>query len=92
MEPDDLLCSRNARPPKALVGRAQWKINQAPSLRNNERPGKDEEEWPGCPLLRASNEHRLTVRVARAQKIIRLHPLDFIVELRRAPTCHRGIA
>ena len=26
MEPDDLLCSRNARPPKALVGRAQWKI------------------------------------------------------------------
>jgi hypothetical protein len=32
MEPDDLLCSRNARPPKALVGRAQWKINQSPSL------------------------------------------------------------
>ena len=33
MEPDDLLCSRNARPPKALVGRAQWKINQPPSLK-----------------------------------------------------------
>ncbi len=33
MEPDDLLCSRNARPPKALVGRAQWEINQPPSLR-----------------------------------------------------------
>jgi hypothetical protein len=32
MEPDDLLCSRNARPRKALVGRAQWKINQPPSL------------------------------------------------------------
>jgi hypothetical protein len=32
MEADDLLCSRNARPPKALVGRAQWKINQPPSL------------------------------------------------------------
>ncbi len=32
MEPDDLLCSRNARPQKALVGRAQWKINQPPSL------------------------------------------------------------
>ena len=30
MEADDLLCSRNARPEKALVGRAQWKINQAP--------------------------------------------------------------
>ena len=27
------LCSRNARPPKALVGRAQWKINQPPSLK-----------------------------------------------------------
>ena len=28
----DLLCSRNARPQKALVGRAQWKLNQPPSL------------------------------------------------------------
>ena len=33
MEPDDLLCSRNARPQKALVERAQWEINQAPSLK-----------------------------------------------------------
>jgi len=33
MEPDDLLCSRNARPQKALVGRAQGKINQPPSLK-----------------------------------------------------------
>jgi hypothetical protein len=33
MEPDDLLCLRNARPPKARVGRAQWKINQPPSLK-----------------------------------------------------------
>ncbi len=32
MEADDLLCSRNARPQKSLVGRAQWKINQPPSL------------------------------------------------------------
>ena len=30
MGADDLLCSRNARPQKALVGRAQWKINQPP--------------------------------------------------------------
>ena len=37
MKADDLLCSRNARPQKALVGRAQWKINQPPSLRDNER-------------------------------------------------------
>ena len=26
---DDLLCSRNARPKKALVGHAQWEINLA---------------------------------------------------------------
>jgi hypothetical protein len=34
MEPDDLLCSRNARSRTPLVGRAQWKINQPPSLGN----------------------------------------------------------
>ena len=33
MEADDLLCSRNARSQKTLVGRAQWKITQPPSLR-----------------------------------------------------------
>ena len=32
MESIDLLCSRNARLPKALVGRAQWEIKQPPSL------------------------------------------------------------
>ena len=37
MEPDDLLCSRNARSRKVLVGRAQWKINQPPSLERNEQ-------------------------------------------------------
>jgi len=31
IEPVDLLCSRSARPEKALVGRAQWEINQPPS-------------------------------------------------------------
>ena len=41
MEPDDLLCSRNARPQKALVGRAQWKINQPPSLRDNEQAWRE---------------------------------------------------
>jgi hypothetical protein len=29
MGADDLLCSRNARPQKALVGRAQSRIDQA---------------------------------------------------------------
>ena len=32
MEPVDLLCTRNARSWTPLVGRAQWKINQPPSL------------------------------------------------------------
>jgi hypothetical protein len=41
MEPDDLLCSRNARSQEALVGHAQWEINQAPSLKKNERAWKD---------------------------------------------------
>jgi hypothetical protein len=41
MEADDLLCSRNARPPKALVGRAQWKISQPPSLKRYERAWMD---------------------------------------------------
>ena len=33
MEPDDLLCSRNARSWTPLVGHAQGEINQAPSLK-----------------------------------------------------------
>ena len=42
MEPDDLLCSRNARLQKAFVGRAQWEINQAPSLRDNEQAWRED--------------------------------------------------
>ena len=41
MEPDDLLCSRNARPEKALVGRAQWKISQPPSLERTKQAWKE---------------------------------------------------
>jgi len=58
MEPDDLLCSRNARSQTPLVGRAQWKINQSPSLRENERAWREHlfrsmrtvEDRPGYPL------------------------------------------
>ena len=58
MEADDLLCSRNARPEKALVGRAQWKINQPPSLEKSEQAWKEHiyrstcavEDQPGHPL------------------------------------------
>jgi hypothetical protein len=48
MEPDDLLCSRNARPPKALVGRAQWKINQPPSLKRIGARCKGHGEFSRC--------------------------------------------
>jgi len=37
MEPDDLLCSRNARSENTLVGRAQWKINPPPSPERDKR-------------------------------------------------------
>ncbi len=41
MRADALLCSRNARPQKALVRRAQWKINQPPSLERNEQAWRE---------------------------------------------------
>ena len=41
MEPDDLLCSRNARSRTPLVGRAQWKINQPPSLKKHEQAWRE---------------------------------------------------
>jgi hypothetical protein len=40
MGPDDLQCSRNARPQKALVGHAQYKINQPPSLERTSKLGR----------------------------------------------------
>jgi hypothetical protein len=46
--PVDLLCSRNARSRTPLVGRAQWEINQPPSLRGNEQAWRDHKwnkEW-----------------------------------------------
>jgi len=44
MEADDLLCARNARPQKALVGHAQWKIDQSPSL-ERKRASLEGESW-----------------------------------------------
>ena len=41
MEPDDLLCSCNARSRTPLVGHAQWKISQPPSLRDHNRARKE---------------------------------------------------
>ena len=63
MEPDYLLCSRNARLKKALVGRAQWKINQPPSLKRQRasleglfRGGVDEVRQVGILLSYTDKE------------------------------------
>ena len=46
MEADDLPCSRNARSRTPLVGRAQWKINQPPSLKREQASLEGHlEEW-----------------------------------------------
>ena len=98
MEPDDLLCSRNARPyhrrrirlrlrlstdqsDSAFFGalnldlslglpmrRAQWKINQPPSLRDNERAWRREGEWPGALLVRRTRTIRMCSFDARSWK------------------------
>ena len=64
MEPDDLLCSRNARPLKALVGRAQWKINQPPSLKRERASLEgslhgDPETHPASPIGKWRRERDL---------------------------------
>ena len=63
MEPDDLLCSRNARSEKTLVGRAQRKINQPPSLKARmSKLGRGEEgqpRWSCAPGTRAQGVIRL---------------------------------
>jgi hypothetical protein len=66
MEPDDLLCSRNARSLKTLVGRAQWKINQAPSLKRTSEKGKDGSGQG--PFLLAERAQSECARSTRAVK------------------------
>jgi hypothetical protein len=66
-EPDDLLCSRNARLKKALVGRAQWKINQAPSLKER----TSEFGWIICSLVRRPHvyQHGCLSRRGKASEL-----------------------
>ncbi len=59
MEADDLLCSRNARSGTPLVGRAQWKISQPPSLERNEQAQKVHVYRSTC-ALEASPFHPAT--------------------------------
>ena len=65
MGADDLLCSRNARPQKALVGRAQWKINQLPPL---ERERASLEGWDRngqVPFLLEERAHSESARLGQ---------------------------
>ena len=56
MGADDLLCSRNARSRTPLVGRAQWKINQPPSLERKRADWKDGTGVARCPSC-SQNAH-----------------------------------
>jgi len=67
MEPDDLLCSRNARPEKALVGRAQWKISQPPSLERNEQAWR-EHLYRSMRAVEGNLGHSLQERFSRLRK------------------------
>ena len=64
MEADDLLCSRNARSRTPLVGRAQWKINQPPSLKR-ERASLEGSYWLlAAALLDRLFEHPASMLVS----------------------------
>jgi hypothetical protein len=66
MEADDLLCSRNARLKKALVGRAQWKINQPPSLEKNEQAWREHVNRSMCAVkCSLGHSFRVSYRGAR---------------------------
>jgi len=83
MEPDALLCSRNARPPKALVGRAQSRIDQA-ALEDEiaERITRAEEGIGSgqVPFLRAERAHSESARSMRAVKGSLGHSLNRGIE------------
>jgi hypothetical protein len=83
MEPDDLLCSRNARPRKSLVGRAQWKINQPPSLRDNERAWKGSVETAACSRCsQIPHDETVVARCAQSRATLTV-PFSRCLEQRR---------
>ena len=68
MEADDLLCSRNARSRTPLVGRAQWKINQTPSLEERTSELGGEKGIGQVPFLLAERAHSESAHSMRAVK------------------------
>jgi hypothetical protein len=95
MEPDDLLCSRNARPQKALVGRALLEHRKPSSLSSHTSPKLARVLSPGmAPVLvslRPSSEHILIVRAPGARDQHECYS-SFTAESRRATTSHLGFA
>ena len=79
MGPDDLLCSRNARSQTPLVGRAQWKINQPPSPKDNERGWRLEAIEEGSESLEGGGLRLMIMRRSRQTVLL----------ARRAPTIKR---
>ena len=65
-----LLCSRNARPQKALVGRAQLRLCQPPRRRQVANEGRAMGDRAGHPRLRrnkqAWRDHRYVWELTRA--------------------------
>ncbi len=55
--PVDLLCSRNARPEKVLVGRVQWEIKQA-TLPERQQENSEERGASPKALARANGTSR----------------------------------
>ena len=81
MEADDLLCSRNARPEKALVERAQWETNQATLLGEKvSKLGRMWKEWPGALLARRTRTIRMCSFDARSERQPRPLPLREVWE------------
>ena len=80
MEADDLLCSRNARSRTPLVGRAQWKIHQPPSL-ERERASLEE----ACLSFEARSEEQSAYSLLKGRGIRR--PLLGLVARPREIDC-----
>ena len=81
MEPDDLLCSRNARSRTPLVGRAQWKINQSPYLRDNERAWREHlfVRRAQSRIDQATLENEIVEEIARAEEGIGSDQVPFLL-------------
>jgi len=75
MEPDDLLCSCNARSRTPLVGRAQWETNQPIPEEKVSKIGRMGQERPGAILARRTRTFKKCLFHARSKGQPRPPPL-----------------